>query len=578
MTNSMTKSLVKLALVVEDSPVQCEILSKLLQEEGYKVHTANDGARGVAAYIEYQPDLVLMDINMPIMNGYEAARKIKSISQKNSLCPLIFITSLDTDQAFIESIEAGGDGILVRPFSPDVFKAKIKSIQRISDLYGELKAFQLIQQKDAQLAEQLMTEVIESRNYGLNKIGMIQKPAALFSGDIHLTALSPNGDVHAMLGDFTGHGLRASIGAIPVSETFTSMTKKGFSLLEIITQINQQLYSLLPADLFLAASFASISSYEKTVCIFNAGLPDTYIFDRHGEVKHKIKSSHPPLGVLINLLSDFSFKAVRVDLSDRVVLLSDGIIEARNVAGEMFDIQRFEQAAKRGVLQGDICDIVLNSIAEFCQDVPQKDDLSLIDIPCHGWDQAFVNDNEIARHKSLGHITPFKNNTIAAWRWQLSLTGERLSRVNPIPMAMNQIKEMEGHAQHWQNVFTILTELYINALDHGVLALDSALKNSPEGFSQYFLEREKKMKALSAGELSLHLSYFPLDIGGQLNITIKDSGQGFDIEAVRHKLSMKKSDLSQLSGRGILLVEKLCDSLIYKKKGTVVEACYLWHI
>ena len=574
----MANSSGKVALVVEDSLLQCQVLSKLLQEEGYKVFTANDGARGVAAYIEYQPDLVLMDINMPIMNGYEAARKIKGISQKNSLCPLIFITSLDTDQAFIDSIEAGGDGILVRPFSPDVFKAKIKSIQRISDLYSKLKAFQLIQQKDAELAEQLMTGVIESQNDGLDKIGMIQKPAALFSGDIHLTALSPNGDVHAMLGDFTGHGLRASIGAIPVSETFTSMTKKGFSLPEIITQINQQLYNLLPADLFLAASFASISSREKTVCIFNAGLPDTYIFDVKGEIKHKVGSSHPPLGVLRSLLSDFSLKTFRVNLSDRVVLLSDGIVEARNVNGEMFDIHRFEHATKCGILEENVCKLVLSSINEFCQDTVQKDDISLIDIPCHGWDQTFDIEDTSEQQKSLENITSFKSSTFAAWRWELSLTGERLSRVNPIPMAMNQIQEMEGHAQHWQNVFTILTELYINALDHGVLELNSALKDSPEGFSQYFSERDKQLKALSYGYLGFHLSYFPLESGGRLNITIKDSGKGFDIEAIRNKLSSEKSANEQLCGRGILLVEKLCDSLIYKDKGTVVEACYLWHV
>lgn len=218
MTQSFNKSEVKLALVVDDSAMQCKVLSVLLKEEGYRVFTANDGARGVSMYIKYKPDLVLMDINMPVMNGYEAARKIKSLSQ-NSLCPLIFITSMDSDQAFIESIEAGGDGILVRPFSPQVFKAKIKSIQRISDLYSQVKKLQQEQQQDAELAEQLMSGVLESRNFALDRIGIVKKPAALFSGDIQLTALSPNGDVNVLLGDFTGHGLRSSIGAIPLAET-----------------------------------------------------------------------------------------------------------------------------------------------------------------------------------------------------------------------------------------------------------------------------------------------------------------------------------------------------------------------
>ena len=356
----------KLALVVDDSIMQCKVLSVLLKEEGYRVFSANDGARGVEMYIKYQPDLVLMDINMPVMNGYEAARKIKALS-KNTLAPLIFITSMDTDQAFIESIEAGGDGILVRPFSPDVFKAKIKSIQRISDLYAQVKSLQQDQQKDAELAEQLMSGVIESRNFALDRVKILKKAAALFSGDIQLSAQCPNGDVNVLLGDFTGHGLRSSIGAIPLAETFRVMTRKGFSLFEIITQINNQLYDLLPSDLFLAATFVSVSSHDATAYIFNAGLPDTYIFGEEGEMKHKLLSNHPPLGVIPKLLPDSSLDVLSVAPKDRIVMISDGIIEARNAEGDMYGIERFERVAYEGVIKGDISKNVIDDVEAFCE-------------------------------------------------------------------------------------------------------------------------------------------------------------------------------------------------------------------
>lgn len=229
MTTLSTRADNKLALVVDDSAMQRKILGVLLEQEGYRVITANNGANGVEMYIKHSPDLVLMDINMPIMDGYEAARKIKSLS-KGTLAPLIFITSMDSDKAFIESIEAGGDGILVRPFSPEVFKAKIKSIQRISDLYQQVKILQQEQQQDAELAEKLMSGVIESRNFSPERIKIIKQAATLFSGDIQLSALCPNGDINILLGDFTGHGLRSSIGAIPLAATFRAMTKKRFYL------------------------------------------------------------------------------------------------------------------------------------------------------------------------------------------------------------------------------------------------------------------------------------------------------------------------------------------------------------
>ncbi|WP_223271615.1 ATP-binding SpoIIE family protein phosphatase [Colwellia hornerae] len=569
------KNDVKLALVVDDSAMQCKVLSVLLKEQGYRVFTANDGARGVAMYVKYKPDLVLMDINMPIMNGYEAARKIKSLSQDNSLCPLIFITSMDTDKAFIECVDAGGDGILVRPFSPEVFKAKIKSIQRISDLYGQVKILQQEQQKDAELAEQLMSGVIEARNFSLDRIGIIKRPAALFSGDIQLTALSPNGDVNVMLGDFTGHGLRSSIGAIPLAETFRAMTKKGFSLFEIINQINQKLYNLLPADLFLAAGFASISSHDKSVYVFNAGLPDAYLFSEQGKIKHQISSSHPPIGVLPKLLPDSKLTIYGIEESDRMVLISDGIVEARNEQGEMFDFDRFEQAAIHGVINHTVSESVLKAVNDFCQAMPQEDDISLIDIPCGGWEHILVASQGIT-NISADQLDDIYISKDPAWHWQLTLSGKRLASINPIPMAMNQINEIEGHADHWQSLYSILTELFVNALDHGVLGLSSNLKANADGFSQYYKERELRLGNLEHGFIDLQISHYPLLKGGRVMIKIQDSGQGFDIKKYYEKRVNKPTNKLELSGRGIELVEQLCDSLDFQDNGKVVEASYVW--
>lgn len=566
-----SKSDIKLALVVDDSVMQCKVLSVLLKEEGYRVFTANDGARGVAMYVKYKPDLVLMDINMPIMNGYEAARKIKSVSKENSLCPLIFITSMDTDQAFIESIEAGGDGILVRPFSPPVFKAKIKSIQRISDLYGQVKTLQQEQQKDAELAEQLMSGVIEARNYALDKIGIIKQAAALFSGDIQLTALCPNGDINVLLGDFTGHGLRSSIGAIPLAETFRAMTKKGFALKEIIQQVNLQLYDLLPADLFLAAAFVTISTHDETVYVLNAGLPDVYIFDVKGNIKKQITSSHPPMGVLEKLLPDNQLTVSTITESDHIILISDGIVEARNEQGEMYDFDRFEQATKKGILSGNVTAVVLRSVNDFCQGVPQEDDISLIDVPCGNWDQAYSLEGLSGQisYESSPDSGP-------SWEWKLRLVGRRLAVVNPIPMIMHQINAIENNDEQWQNLYTILTELFVNSLDHGVLGLSSSLKDCPEGFVQYFKEREVRLQNLTSGFVEINISNFAFKSGGRVLIHIKDSGQGFDIKEYFNKKTQKNIEVQRFSGRGIELIEQLCDTLEYQENGTVVEASYVW--
>jgi hypothetical protein len=346
-------------------------------------------------------------------------------------------------------------------------------------------------------------------------------------------------------------------------------------LFEIINQINHQLYDLLPADLFLAAGFASISSHDKSVYVFNAGLPDAYLFSEQGKIKHQISSSHPPIGVLPKLLPDSKLTVFGIEETDRMILISDGIVEARNEHGEMFDFDRFEQAAKHGVITHKVSECVLNAVNDFCQAMPQEDDISLIDIPCGGWEHVLVASHGIT-NISAKQLDDIYLATEPAWHWQLTLSGKRLASINPIPMAMNQINDIEGHAEHWQSLYSILTELFINSLDHGVLGLSSKLKASADGFSQYYKERELRLKNLAHGFIELQICHYPFPNGGRIMIKIQDSGQGFDIKKYYEQRVNKPANKLELSGRGIELVEQLCDSLDFQDNGNVVEASYVW--
>jgi len=372
----------------------------------------------------------------------------------------------------------------------------------------------------------------------------------------------------------------------------------------VIKQINRQLYALLPGDLFFAASFACISEHEKSAYIFNAGLPEGYLFNEHAIIKNLFVSKHPPLGILPQLLDDASIDVVSIDVSDRLVFITDGIVEARNLQGDLFGFDRFEKAAKLGVMGKNIATQVMDSLNDFCQQAEQEDDISLVDIPCSDWHRqdlatpinpsASISNIDNKSDSDFENIYVDENCSLSpAWSYQLHLTGQLLKSVNPIPLAMNQINDLAGAGEHWQSLYTILTELFVNALDHGVLGLSSALKNSAEGFSQYFNERAKRLAALSDRPndfISITLNYYPFfsentrkteqhednKLGGKMLINIKDSGQGFDVLKVIKNNSVAIDHGTKLSGRGVELVNKLCDTLEYQEKGTLVTASYIW--
>lgn len=126
-------------LVVDDAPTNRQILEVFLGRLGHSIVTANDGEQAVAAFEAEQPDLILMDVMMPRMDGYEAAAKIKSMS-KARWVPLVFLSALTTDEQMVTGLESGGDDYLTKPINFVMLKAKIRSLARTLDMQRKLDA------------------------------------------------------------------------------------------------------------------------------------------------------------------------------------------------------------------------------------------------------------------------------------------------------------------------------------------------------------------------------------------------------------------------------------------------------
>ncbi len=115
-------------LAADDTQTNLHLLEVFLGKLGHRVSTARDGAEAVARFKELRPDLVLLDIMMPVMDGFEAARQIKAASA--SWVPLIFLSALERDQNLLAGLEAGGDDYLAKPINFVVLEAKLRSIQK----------------------------------------------------------------------------------------------------------------------------------------------------------------------------------------------------------------------------------------------------------------------------------------------------------------------------------------------------------------------------------------------------------------------------------------------------------------
>ena len=562
-----------LALIVEDEDTNRLILKSLLKKRGYQVLEAVNGAEAVERFTEHEPDIIFMDVMMPVMDGYEATQRIKELAGDHFI-PVIFLTAMSDEKALARCVEVGGDDFLAKPFSFTVLSAKVTAMERIHALNMATRSLYSRMQRDEEIAEQVFSSAVVADNVALDQIRSLLKPASVFSGDLLLTAFAPSHDLHVLLGDFTGHGLAAAIGALPTSEVFRSMTAKGFAPHQILYAINNKLNALLPTGMFLATQFLKVDYHLDHISLINCGMPDCFLIDGNNQqIKKRISSQGLPLGITPDVSYKEETHLIPIEVGDRVILATDGVTEARNPAGEYFGRERLIES----ITQCQDCDFLIDKLAEdletFCDSAPQDDDISAAEIPLFtsllpDWEK-----EQASSDSEAGQLEEWMSRGEDDYiEFELTLRGTQLRRADPVPILINYIQETAGLHEHRRPLFTILTELYVNALDHGVLQLNSALKQGEDGFSAYFRQRELRLNALTEGEIRISLRIHNLHGGGYMEIAVEDSGRGFEFQ------DMVPGEVSEemFSGRGIILVKTLCRQLNYAHPGNKAEAIYAW--
>jgi serine phosphatase RsbU (regulator of sigma subunit) len=554
------------ALIVDDELTNRIILRSLLKKQGYETVEAENGQQAVELYRQSSPSMVFMDVMMPIMDGYEATRIIKR-EAGNLFVPVIFLTAMTDEEALQECIDAGGDDFLVKPYDKFLLQSKIQAMERIAHLNQEVQGMYSLIHREQEIAEQIFVNAVQKNNIENPNIHSIISPASIFSGDMILSEYSPSRDIHFLLGDFTGHGLSSALGAMPVSEVFRAMTAKGFTPEEILNGINKKLRQFLPVGMFLGVQLISISHNLDKAIVFNAGMPELLLVDGEtNHIKQYVKSNSLPLGVIDNIDTSEIGQSIALNENDKLILYSDGLTEAWSEQEEEFGLHRLEESIQSAP-QDRIFDNILDRLHQFCGDRLQSDDVTLIQIDCVP--------KLLPEAPSHTHIAPQEHHFESSgdWEYVFSLQDRRLNETNPVPIIINQIMEMEGVESERQALFTVLTELYVNALDHGVLELNSSLKASPEGFAEYFKTRELRLQQLTHGHVIFHVSVEQLNDLRSIMFRVEDSGAGFNHKD--HVFDQSRTG-NRFSGRGIHLISELCESLRYLGKGNIAEAIYSW--
>jgi class 3 adenylate cyclase len=148
-------------LIVDDTPLNLKLLGDLLGVKGYAVVTAANGEEALAKLPDERPDLVLLDVMMPGLSGYDVCRRIRADPQ-TALLPVVMVTSLDPQQERIHGIEAGADDFLAKPINQPELFARVRSLLRIKALQDEVRRqADALQEWNAKLEDRVQAQVSE---------------------------------------------------------------------------------------------------------------------------------------------------------------------------------------------------------------------------------------------------------------------------------------------------------------------------------------------------------------------------------------------------------------------------------
>jgi len=573
-------------LLVDNSRIDMAVMVSMLNKMEHQVLQSHSAEEALAMFGQNIPDMVLMAVTMPGIGAFNAVSEMRRIALDNWI-PIIFTTVPGHENDIVRGIEAGGDDYLLKPIHYPILCAKIKVQQQHLNLFRrtqeqnfELSEYRIRNKEEQGSAQALTARILSFEQIKDPLVHFHFHPADVFSGDLIAATRSPAGHLYAMLADSSGHGQAAALAVMPVLQAFYTMVAKGYTIGAIAAEINRKIIEYLPANRFVATALVALDAANNRMSVWNGGCPPVVLLNSDGTVAHRFDSSHLPLGILPPYKFDDMVTYCRYDNSQcQVLMCSDGAINNASSGGlesGMAHLLQVAQTENQSDWLSAMVKILPNQLANRCA----HDDIALILLDCPA--------DEVEEFNSLAQVTasmPSENSQPSKvmlnqvytgdsidWRFDLTLTAPQLRQIDILPMLLNVVKHIEQtEAQALSSkLFLVLSELFNNALDHGLLGLDSSLKNNPLGMDVYYDERATRLSKLVKGEIKIKLMKVSGSHGPCLKITVTDSGDGFDVQAAQ-TLTLD-SDMRRY-GHGLALVKSLSGDMYYTDLGSKSHTC-----
>lgn len=333
-------------LIVDDSKAIVEIITNILQKD-YDIYSAPNGRAAVKSYQNEKPDLILMDVEMPEMNGFEACKKIKALdSETSSFTPIIFITGKGDLESMKIGLKSGAEDYLAKPFKPGELLARVQAVLRTKKLYSELMdAYAFIERERdtiASIQKNLLCHQLPDIP-GFRFFADYQ-PSSKASGDyFDFIRIDPD-HLGILVADVSGHGSPAAVIMAMMRVVLRSFLSTVRSPKEVLEKINQSLCENQKTGHFITAFYGVVHLPTRKMKYASAGHNPPLLIDYDANLILELKTEKG-FPLMIHAQNELEEKKIEMQPNSKLICYTDGLTEARGQNQEMYGLERLRKNA-----------------------------------------------------------------------------------------------------------------------------------------------------------------------------------------------------------------------------------------
>jgi len=371
-------------LVVDDLPSNVRLLEVNLKAEGYRVVTADCGRAALEKVASESPDMVLLDVMMPDMDGYEVCRKIREDKSPMKL-PIVMVTAHEkAEDKMLEAVDAGADDFIEKPIQRYELLSRVRSLLRVKKLSDRLAKANQQLNDELNLAREVQNAFLPQEYPEVAGLEFFHRyiPTSAVGGDFFdIKELSP-GIVEIFISDVMGHGPQAAMITGIIKTLLTSLSSSLAGPGYLLSQINERFLNLMVSGglhVFVTAFCMIIDTVNSKCTYASAGHPSPFLIQNAQSKSEQLQCNcGPALGMIPNTLYENNER--KLESGDMLFFFTDGLSELMSLDRVQFGAEELQNAILNNMhlTPHSFVEAIMSAADAFSDGLVISDDMTLL--------------------------------------------------------------------------------------------------------------------------------------------------------------------------------------------------------